>query len=179
VRVFNRVLGLLLGLTLAATGAITCVEILLGLIGRPPWLIPRSLWDSALRELTWTTPTFITVLVVLTVVGLLLVVLQLIPRRPAALPLQPTGANRTAEIDRRGLQERLRQVAISDPDVLGARVRAQRRRVKIDAAVPPDADAGAVRGRLGAAMEESLQRLGLAVPYRSAVQVRRARERVR
>jgi Family of unknown function (DUF6286) len=178
-RAFNRVLGLLLGLALAAAGAIAVVEIVLGLTGQPPWLIARSDWDTGLSRLVWTSPTLITVLVGLTLVGLILLVLQLVPRAPVALPLRPTGANRSAEIDRRGLQERLRQVASADPDVLGARVRARRRRVKVAVNVPPDADAADVRNRLRGDLDESLGELGLAVPYRSVVAVRRARERVR
>jgi hypothetical protein len=178
-RAFNRVLGLLLGLALAAAGVIAAAELVLGLTGQPPWLIARSDWDTGLSRLVWTSPTLIAVLIGLTLVGLILLVLQLLPRVPVALPLQPTGANRSAEIDRRGLQERLRQVAIADPDVLGARVRARRRRVKVAVNVPPDVDGGEVRNRLRSELDDSLGELGLAVRYRPVVALRRARERVR
>jgi hypothetical protein len=67
---------------------------------------------------------------------------------------------------------------MDDSAVLGARVRARRRRARIIAAVPPGTDPAEVRGRLRQSVGESVEELRLAGRYRPAVSVRQAKERV-
>ncbi len=177
-RLVNRLTGLLLGLALACAAGIAIIEAALGLLGRPAWLVDRSLMHRSLSELRWDHPTLVVILLAAVVVGLLLLLAQLAPRRPRALDVRDDDRHRQVSIDARGLEERLRHTAMDDSAVLGARVRARRRRARIIAAVPPGTDRAEVRGRLRQSVGESVEELRLAGRYRPAVSVRQAKERV-
>ncbi len=178
-RLVNRVLALLLGLALAAGGVIVLVEAALRPLGRAPWLVPRTSWDQQLRSAGWDEPWLVAGLVIALCAGLLLLAAALWPRRPDVLALRESAPDRTAALDRRGLQRHLRQVATGDDEVVGATIRVRRRRVKVRADVPPDVDAGSVRTRLRERLTSAIDRLELQSSYRTSVDTRRVKERVR
>jgi hypothetical protein len=175
VTVINRMLGLVLGLALLVAGVVTVVEVVAARLGRPPWVVPTSAWDQTLGALRWD----VTVLVAMLVIGLVLLLLELWPRQPQVLPLQPASPDRTAAVDRRGLQEHLRQIVAEDPSVTTVRVQAGKRKVAVQAEVPPSEDVATVRQRLESRLTEALDRLDLQRPVRPTVQLDRGEERVR
>lgn len=177
--IFNRVLGLLLGVALAAAGALLLVELALALSGQSPAIVPLSQWDGTLRGLNWGDDTLVATLVAAAVVGALLLAAELWPRRPALLPLSERRPGRAAAIQRRGLQDHLRRVALEDPDVVGARARAGRRKAKVDARMAASADSRQVRERLKDAVNRAVEAIGFTGRFRASISVSRAEQRPR
>lgn len=176
-RTINRLLAFVVGLTLAAAAAVAVAEMVAVLTDNDSLVVPRQRWAAAIAELSWDDSVLIGVAVVLVVVGLGLLVVEFIPTRPDQLALRSTtGA--TAAIDRRGLQERLRRVALRDDDVHAAKV-GIRRRAKVRAFVLADADRRTCRQRIGAALRDAIDEIELARPLRVRVDVARVRKRVR
>jgi hypothetical protein len=179
VNVTNRVLGLLLGLSLVAVGVLAVIEPVIAALGRPGWLVERQRWDGVFRQLTWEDPGLVLTAVVLVLVGLALLTVQLWPALPAALHVERRDPDRLVAIEGGGVQELLRRRAADDEDVLGAKARLRRRRVRITVRVPPDADRKAVRARVRQAARSHIQALQLDKPLRPRVRVRRDKRRVR
>ena len=177
--VVNRMLALVVGLALLAAGMVTVTEVVAARLGRPPWVVPTTVWDQTLGALRWDDPSVVWVLIGTLVIGLLLLLLELWPHRPQVLALQQASPDMTAAVDRRGLQEHLRQVIVEDPAVTTARVQAGKRKVVVEAAVPPSEDTAAVRQRLHSRLTEALERLNLQRPVRPTVRLNRGEERVR
>lgn len=177
--VLTRVLALLTGLAVAAAGVVVVVETVMLLLARPALVVPRTTWDSTLRRLTWDDPALPALLSGLLVVGALMLLGMLWPRRPSALRLTGTTPSRKADIDASGLAHRLAGTALQDVDVLHARVRIRRRAARVTAFAPRDADPDTVRFRLRRDLRETLEATGLRRSMRIRVAVREARERVR
>lgn len=176
-RTLNRLLALVAGLALAAAAFVAIVEMVGALTGSGDVLVPRQQWATALRQLQWDDPVLIAVAIATIVVGLALLTVALFPSRPEQLPLRGHD-DAAASIDRRGLQERLRRAVVRDEDVMSASV-GIRRRAKVRATVPPDADRQACRRRVRTAVETAANDVGLARPLRVHVNVTRERGRVR
>lgn len=155
-----RLAALLLGLGIAAGAGLAAAELVAGWAGGSELLMARDLWDRTLSGLSWTTTWLIWACLAAIAVGVLLLALVLVPRRPLALPLQSDSRAREASIDRRGLQERLRAAVAADGDVTSTVVRV-RRKVKVRARVASRADEGQVRDRLRSTVQSDLDRLGL------------------
>lgn len=159
-RSLNRLLALVLGLAVAAAAAVTGVEVGLLVSGRPSWVVPRSRWDDLVSDLGWDDRGLVIAAVVVLVAGLLLLVAQLVPRRPSRLQVRSDRPDREVWISRRGLEGQLRRAAEREPPVQEARVRLSRRRVKVTAAVPrhspPSKELGpGVRSVVGERLEEA------------------------
>lgn len=176
-RLTNRLLALLLGLALGGAGGLAVAELVAGLTGRAPLLVPRGTWHQRLSALEWSDPALTGAAAGLVVLGLVLLLAQVVPRRPLELPLQP-AEDQEASIDRRGLQEVLRRVAIADPDVIGATVRV-RRRAKVRVQLPPKGERRAARDRLQQSLAAAVGELGLSKRLAVKVDARQGRERVR
>ena len=71
---------------------------------------------------------------VLMIVGLVLVVLEVKPRRVTRLPLLAVGPATDATVTRRGLARMLRNEATGVDGITGATVRVRRRRARVTAA---------------------------------------------
>lgn len=174
--VVNRLLMVLLGLALAAAGALLVAETVVAALGQPPLLIDRSLADSTAAELSWTdTPVDITIAVLIGL-GALLLLLQLVPRQPDALPLR-AGQGREAEVERRPLAGLLAARANNDREVLSAKAKVTKRAAAVSVKAQPGTDVRGLRERLGRMVSDSLEPLELARPLRTKVSVSRSRER--
>ncbi len=174
--IVNRLLALVFGLALAAAAGVAIIEMVTALTGNAG-IVPREQWASALAELRWDDPTLVGVAIGLVLIGLALLSGELTPARPGQFALQG-ATDAAASIDRRGLQERLRHVALRDADVVAADVRI-RRRAKVRASVPPDTDRRACRQRVLDATTSAIDELGLIRPPTVRAEIVRARERVR
>jgi hypothetical protein len=175
-RIVNRLLALVVGLALAAAAAVAIIEMVTALTGNAA-IVPRERWASVLAELRWDDPTLVAAATGLVLAGLVLLGVELTPARPRQFALRGS-IDAAASIDRRGLQERLRHVALRDADVVAADVRI-RRRAKVRASVPPDTDRRACRQRVLDATTSAIDELGLTRPPTVRAQIVKARERVR
>ncbi|MGH8932402.1 MAG: DUF6286 domain-containing protein, partial [Egibacteraceae bacterium] len=157
--VLNRLLGLVLGLALLAGGVIVTGEAALGLLRRGAWLIDRTALNRELAGLTWADPRVLPIAAGLVAAGLVLLLIELKPRRPAALPLRWSTEHCRAIVDRRGVEELLSATALADSDVSAARARVGRHRGRVKTRTVPGALDG--RDRIHESLTRELDRLGL------------------
>ena len=132
-RYVNRVLAVVVALALIALATLVPVEIARAALGRPPWLVPWEQWRSTLAATTWQDGWVRAVLIGLVVLGLLLLLAQLKPRRPTTLALQQLTADVAAGTTRRSLQQSLSHAATAVDGVARASAKAGRRRVTVTA----------------------------------------------
>lgn len=175
----NRLLGILLGLALAAVGGLVLVESIAFLLGNSPWAVPLQRWGAVLNALTWDNRGMVIALVAMTVVGALLLIAELAPRAPSTLELDGSTPQRAVSIDRRGLERRLRTTALRHPHVDDAKVKVRRRRIQVRAGVGWDSEPSQVRTEVASALEETVQAIGLQQRPRTSVRVERERGGVR
>lgn len=178
-RPLDRLLALVLGLALAAAGIVAVVEISLLLADGDPWLVNRSAWDTELRELSWDDGAVTLGLAIALAAAALVLVVQLVPRNPARLAVREGRDDREVWISRRGLQDRLRQRAESDPDVVRSSVKVTRRRARVDAHLPSHAARREARQRLSGELRRSLEEVGLERTPKLRVQVRQGETKAR
>lgn len=176
-RTVNRLLAFVVALALAVAAALAIVEIAAALAGGSPVLVARTRLASELGQLRWDDARVIAVAAGMVLVGLILVLVAAVPPRPPQLPLRGQPG-RSVAVDRRGLQERLRHVALRDRDAVAATVRI-RRRAKLRVSVPRDTDRRAARVRLRERVAAAVDELDLRRPLRITVDVVRAKERAR
>lgn len=174
----NRLLGVLLGLAVAAAGIILLLETAWAIAGQPPLLVDRDRVAQALgsEQLTWGSTLVTSILVGLVLAGLLLLVLQLVPRQPAALAVEG-GDGRSASVDRKALAGQLRAAVAEDREVLRARSTVTKRKATVRARSVPGAETAAVRSRLEETVGSTLASLQLDQRVRPVVSVARSRER--
>lgn len=177
--IVNRLLGLLVGLLLLGAGVLAAAETVLAFLGRQPWVVPVDRGASTLSELTWDDRTLMVAAVLTLVGGLLLVILQLWPRRTTALPMVEQKQDRLAAVDSRGLAELLRRSAVEDSDVLDADVRVSRRAARLSGRVPQDASLREVQSRTRERVQARVDALRLHHAVKVKVRMRRGKARVR
>ncbi len=132
-RMLNRVLAVLFAFALLVLGILIPTEVIRAALSKRHWLLP---WESLTSDLTgnsWQAGPVRAVLIGAAVVGLLLLVGQLKPRRPSALPLSASAAGVQASTTRRSLQQTLQRAAAEVDGVSGATARVGRRTAKITA----------------------------------------------
>lgn len=176
----NRVIVLLVGLALVGVGTVVAIEAVLLRFRRRAWLVPRGEWDDGLRGLEWSSTPLRLALAGLAVAGVALVVAQLWPRAPRALPVVALeGDGRRMRIDRRSLETRLRHRALAEPEVDHARARVGRRRAVVVAGVHPGTDQAEVRARLLASLRGEGHGLGLDPPLAVRLSTETSKARAR
>lgn len=129
----NRVLAVLFAVGLIALGVLVPGEVVKGALGKGHWLLP---WENLTTDLTrnsWQAGPVRAVLVGVAVVGLLLLLAELKPRRPSTLPLTPLTAGVDAGTTRRSLRHALQRAAREVDGVSGAHVKVGRRKAKVTA----------------------------------------------
>jgi hypothetical protein len=174
--VLNRLLVLLLGVAVLALGALLIAETVAELANQQ-LLVDHQQVGSTMRELTWAAPDLLPVWVVLIAVGALLLILQLVPRTPAWLPLPSTGEGHSADVSRRSVGSLLTDVARDADGVRSARATVTPRAARVDVVARPGADVEAVRGQVEQAVSERLAALRLGEQVTPRVSVARSRER--
>lgn len=170
-RLANRLLAVLVALALIALAVLVPVEALRAALGKPHWVLPWETWTRTLAANTWRTGWARAVLIGLAVVGLLLLLAELKPRRPGLLPLARLTDNVQAGTTRRSLQQVLCRAAAEVDGVTQASVKARRRRVKVTAASRLR-DPGGLDQRVRDQVTERLTSLQLAAQPRLTVKVR-------
>lgn len=176
-RVTNRVLSFVFGTVLAGAAGLAAAEMVAGFFNAGPLLVPVDDWGARAQAAAWGDVAVIVTCVGMVLVGLLILAAVITPRRPVQLAMRDHDDHK-ASIDRRGLEHRLRSVALRDGDVVAAKVHI-RRRVKVHAQVPPDTDERQVRQRLRQSVRTAVDELDLQRRLGSKVKVGEAKERVR
>jgi hypothetical protein len=149
-RVLERLVALLFWVTVTAVAFLIATQWTLDATNRPEQVVDT---DEVLRAVAAFDPTAVLAIAVavgLVLLGLVLLWMELIPRRPRSLRHR-ASERVTFTLERRGLERRLTRTAESDPDVDGAKVRIRRRaKVKVQAVEGSDEKSlrGSVRDRL-------------------------------
>jgi hypothetical protein len=133
-RPVNRVIAAVLALLLTVAGFLAAIEIVAAAAGRHHSLIvPWHGWydDAVARQ--WNDGAVRVVGVVLTIVGVALVLLQLVPRPPRQLRMNAAHTGLTAEVDRRSLQKSLRRTTEQLDGIARSDVRIDRSRLVVRA----------------------------------------------
>lgn len=176
-RVVVRLLSPLLGLALAAAGALVAVEVVAAWV-RPDattgLLVPWPSWRSAAEQATWADGIVAGVAIGAAVLGLLLVLAGLLARRHDVVLRSPSEGI-TVTTSPRVLARLVGRGVRASDDVAEASVTASPRRVKVRAGgwgEPDDALRGSIRGSVDTVLDD----LPLAHRPRVAVSVRGRKE---
>jgi Family of unknown function (DUF6286) len=136
VRRLDRLVALILGVALAAAGVLAGIETMLLVLGQPALVIPRRTWAHQLSTLRWDDPTLGGVAAAVAAVGVVLLLLQVAPRRPVRVLLS-SGAPAGTWVSRRSLASRGEWEILRIPQVDAARVRLGRRRLRAKVRLAP------------------------------------------
>ncbi|CAN5808177.1 hypothetical protein BH23ACT12_BH23ACT12_24170 [soil metagenome] len=176
-RWLNRVLAAIFGIALAATGSLVVWEAVASLLGPSPGRLPYEGWIASQEAFRWNSQEVLWLAAAVVVLGLILMALQLVPRKPAALEAALGDAGMQVEVDRSGLEGALTRAATGVQGVTGARIRVRRRKVNTTVDVPGGGDEGTEEAVTGA-LRAGLERFRLKPSPRVAVSSR-ARGRAR
>lgn len=168
--IMHRVLSALLALALLFAAVVTIVEIVLGTLGRPPWLVPYPQWEQWLGQHPWNDARVDAGLVVLALVGLLLLFLALRRGKPATLPLSSDTPGVRLTASRRSVEKSVAAAAARTGGVTNATASARRRTVRVDAQTTMRSQAN-LQQQVAAAVRERLASLGLGEHLRPSVHV--------
>lgn len=178
-RPVNRLLAFVFGLALAAAAVIAAVEVALLQAGRDAWLVPRTSWHDQLRRLQWDDAGLVVTSIGLLVVGIVLLLLQLVPRLPRRLPIRAEQATREVSVSRRALEGHLTRVTQRERDVVTPKVRIRKRDVAVRAGFATTADPGEIAQRVRSDLGGELERFELAEPHRVKLHLHPATRRVK
>ncbi|MDQ6839717.1 MAG: DUF6286 domain-containing protein [Actinomycetota bacterium] len=159
-RRLNRAVALIVGLALAVASVLAGIEIMELTLGNPPLLVPRHSWDSGLRTLQWGSFGLELTCVILVVVGVVLIALQLIRRRPVRLPLR-SRPGQWAWVSRGGLARRLAFDVAELDEITSSKVRVGRSRVRTKVVLAAGTDRAAGVERVGKVAQETLRSIGM------------------
>jgi hypothetical protein len=134
VQAFNRVVVAVLGLLLLVGGVLAAIEIAVAFAGGDHWILPYGGWYRSARSHSWESGEVRGVLVVLAALGASLFLLQLVRRAPSTIALHfDDGASATYAVRRRSLERSLTRSAEQVDGVESARVKIDRRTVRVNA----------------------------------------------
>ncbi len=172
-RVINRPLAFLLAAALLVAGVILIVEVIALAVHAKPVFVSWPVWHRWAERTAWKAGVVRFWSIVLIVVGMLLLVVELKPRRDNRLRIASDSDATDAAITRRGLSTALRGAATGIDGVSDARVAASRRRVSVSAraAAQDSAAVKALEEPIRAAVQQRLDALQMHTPPRVSVQV--------
>jgi Family of unknown function (DUF6286) len=122
-RTLNRLVALLFALALLLGGILVAIEILIAGLGRGPWIIPYDSWYETLRFSAWDDIGVRQAAGILCFVGLVLIILQLVRRRPLGVPIEGWDERVKPSVNRSSLEKSLARAASSVDGVSGAKSR--------------------------------------------------------
>ncbi|WP_163512345.1 DUF6286 domain-containing protein [Fodinicola acaciae] len=138
-RIVNRLLALVLGIGMVALGAVVTTEVVRANFGRPRWILPYDRLWAYLTSHAWTSPSVRLVFGVAAGIGLVLLVMQLWPRRRRYVPLAGAADGIDVVVPRRSLRMAIDAAAVGEAGVRAAAVRLGARRADVRV-VADDAD---------------------------------------
>lgn len=175
-RTINRLVATVVALALMAGLLLIVVEIGLTAVGRDPWLIPYDTWYLDGRSSAWDSSEARILAASMGAAGLLLLVLQVVRRRPLTLDLESTQSGIDAAIARNSLEKAVTGVASRVDGVAGARSKASKTRVRVTA-ITRRHETGDLGTRVEEAATSTVRSLHLAVEPTVHVSVKTKRKR--
>lgn len=157
----NRLLAALVSLAVVALAAVVAVEVVRWFIGEPSWLVPWRSWTSDLTAVRADDPAFLGTAAVLAVLGLLLLVFELKPRRPDSLRATPLLPEVHTVVTRKGVASTVETAARSVSGVASASGSVRRSRVDVTARTRARGEQAGLQDRVREAVERSLSDLEL------------------
>lgn len=116
----NRLVVLVVGAALAAVGVVAIVEAVATGVGAGFVWFPGQAWLRTLETTSWANPTVLIVAIIVGVVGLLLLVIQLAPRRRRTAPV--SAAPGRWHLARRSGERHLERLLAEEPSTSGVKV---------------------------------------------------------
>lgn len=173
-RIINRPLGFLLAAALLAASVIVVVEVIAAAVHSSYAIVDWHIWSRWAARTEWRRLVIRVWAVVLMLAGLLLLALQLKPRRTPRLRIASDDEATDAAITRRGLREAARTAATSVDGVSTASVAVSRRKIAVNgtAAARDHAAATKLTDQVVHAIDTKLKPLGLRRQPRVSVRVR-------
>lgn len=180
-RVIERLLSLLLALALIVGAVVLAVEVGYALLDKPPALVPwRGLYERGTTSAWDTAPVRLVAAAVL-LLGLLLLVGELKPRRPSRLAMRRQTEGVDTAVTRRGLRSTLVRAALEVDGISAATAKVGRRRARVSATsrLGDKAAAAALSSAVAGRAQARLDALQLARPpkLRTHVAPRRSARR--
>lgn len=123
----------IVALVLAVVAALVAVEVIGGLFGSPPGLLPVEQLNSLGRDTRWNDSLLFVVCGLAILLGLLLLFLALKPGRPRAVVLTSADPQVVMGIESAGMSRHLARAAESVPGVSSAQVAVSARKVRVAA----------------------------------------------
>lgn len=172
-RLLNRPLAFILAAALAIASVIVIIEVIAYATNASPVIVHWPTWYHWADSTHWHAIVVRVSSAILIVVGVLILAVELKPRRATRLPLRSDNEATDAALTRSGLAGALRAAATSIDGITGAAVTVRRRRARVAAT-------SAARGRAAAralsqpvtqAVRDRLDQLNLRRPPRLKVHV--------
>jgi hypothetical protein len=172
-RLLNRPLAFILAAALAAASIIVIIEVIVFATHARPAVVPWPTWYHWAEATRWDMLVVRVWSAILIAVGVLLLALELKPRRITRLSLHSVNDATDAALTRSGLAGTLRGAATSIDGITGATVTVRRRRAWVSAksAARGRAAAGALKDPVTQAARTRLEDLNLDRPPRLKVRV--------
>ena len=175
-RTVNRLLAAVLAFGFIAASLLAVAEIGFAALGLAPWVVPYESWLATARSSAYGDRPVLSVAILLVAVGLVLLVLQLLPRRPLRLPLLPKHDGVEPRIERKSLELAAARAAREVDGVEKANCRATLGRLVVDVVSSREETVG-LDGKIRAAVEERITALEPAQPLTVGVKLRSASRR--
>jgi Family of unknown function (DUF6286) len=177
-RVFDRVVAVILGLVLLGLGALVTAEVIWskGLERSGHLVLPYESSSRYLHQHVWSSNPIRAITAAVAAVGLIVLLLELKRRRPGLLTMEGSTAGVVTGISRRSLGRALTRVATSIPGIGGAKTRVSRRRATVRARSPLR-DPGDLQQQLDRELSESLDSIQLTRPLRLRTRLSHREER--
>ena len=154
-RTIARLLAAIVAIALFAAGVVTVIEVIAAAFGADPVIAPRDDWAGNGRTTHWNDTDVRVFFVIIVVIGVILLLVALSRRRPTHLNVTTGTGIEAATVRRASVEANLARTAQSVDGVRAARVRVDRRRIRVNATTNrkdptglDDAVHAAVDGRL-------------------------------
>lgn len=168
----NRLLAALVSLTVVVGAVLLIGEVIRWALGMQEWVVPYHDWWRSLDELSTGDDRFLVVAAIVAVLGLLLLLFELFPRRPTSLATAPLADGVTTVATLGGVRSAAVSAARSVSGVRSASASVRRRSVGVTVHTRVRDVAPNLRQSVREAVEESLTALELRSRPRVRVSVK-------
>jgi hypothetical protein len=130
-RIVNRVLALIVGVAVIALAVVVTTEVVRSNLGLPRWFLPYQSLGALLTELTWDSDAVKLICAAVAVIGLVLVIAQLWPRRRRFLQLSGAADGIDPVLPRSSLRKAIDSAAAAEEGVRATAVKLGPRRAVV------------------------------------------------
>src|ERR1700722_4652521 len=138
-RLLNRPLAFILAAALTVAAIIVIIEVIAKGVGHGPLVLHWTTWYHWAKRTHWNQTVIVVWSAILIVIGLLILIIELKPRRVTRLSLRSDQRATDAAVTRGGLAGTLRAAATRVDGVSAAAVVVRRRRARVSAPAAPRA----------------------------------------